>query len=394
MSVWSGGLSRSSWAQWIRTTLTVGCAPWTLILVKTGKNQFILRLFCRVPYVHIWSLFSGRLFVENSCKDSVPLSCAHSLWKGNNGNCIVSWLLGGRLRCANCRGHPQQVTIDTKLGGAGGKPGSHRSTEGLAGWRNGPAETYPDIYPEECEVLSLGRTAPAVVCAVHPRAEQAQSVLINVYKHIKAGCKEDGAWLFPVVPSGRIRHCGHKLDCWRVPLHLRGWPNPGLGCSGGLCSLHPWRYFRTWSWVPGAGWLCWAGWNQLDHRAASSLSTSDMVKFGSLVVFLHWHQKYYCRFRLYQFCHGQNRWQLENCHGAGWELGEFKGGFAVVFIVPIAPTHQTPKRSNSTWLGWAQEGHFECLREQHNGSLSSDVCYSSKMYLESSHLFEWRKWLL
>lgn len=59
------------------------------------------------------------------------------------------------------------------------------------------------------------------VLSVHPGAEQAQGVLINVRKHLKADCKENSAWLFPVVPSGRTRHHGHKLKCWRVSLHVK-----------------------------------------------------------------------------------------------------------------------------------------------------------------------------
>jgi len=35
--------------------------------------------------------------------------------------------------------------------------------------------------------------------------------LINVYKSQVAGCKDDGARLFSLVPSGRVRGKGHKL---------------------------------------------------------------------------------------------------------------------------------------------------------------------------------------
>jgi len=44
--------------------------------------------------------------------------------------------------------------------------------------------------------------------------------IINVYKYQKGPCKEEGAWLFPVVRSDR-RGSGHKLKHWRFPLNIR-----------------------------------------------------------------------------------------------------------------------------------------------------------------------------
>lgn len=95
-----------------------------------------------------------------------------------------------------------------------------------------------------------------------------------------------------MVPSGRTRHHGHKLECWRIPLHIRN-------------TFFPARVTKSWPRLlreivqsPSLeifqdlvlGFSCWVALpEQGGTRGTPELplaSNSDMVKFGSLVVVL------------------------------------------------------------------------------------------------------------
>ncbi|PKU33335.1 hypothetical protein llap_16362 [Limosa lapponica baueri] len=66
----------------------------------------------------------------------------------------------------------------------------------------------------------ISETGPELSFNTRVLASEAMG-LMNAYKYLKGGLKEDGAGLFSVVPSDRMRGNGHKLEHRKFHLNMR-----------------------------------------------------------------------------------------------------------------------------------------------------------------------------
>lgn len=77
------------------------------------------------------------------------------------------------------------------------------SSEGPHRWLRDCEERLRDLGFISCETRRL------------------QGYLINIYKYLKGGAKEEGARLFPVVPTDKTRVNGQKVKHIMFPLNIR-----------------------------------------------------------------------------------------------------------------------------------------------------------------------------
>lgn len=71
--------------------------------------------------------------------------------------------------------------------------------------------------------------------------------IINIYKYLNWGCKDNRAKPFLELSRDRTRGNGHTLKHRRLLLNISvwGWLRPGTGCPGYLWSPSFWRYSKA-----------------------------------------------------------------------------------------------------------------------------------------------------
>lgn len=92
------------------------------------------------------------------------------------------------------------------------------SSEGPLWWRDWSISCEEGL--RELELFSLEKN-------------RLRRTLINVYKNLKGGCKDNRARLWSVVPNARTRDSRHNLEHVNFQLNIRkarGWLNTGAGC--------------------------------------------------------------------------------------------------------------------------------------------------------------------
>ena len=109
------------------------------------------------------------------------------------------------------------------------------------------------------------------VQSAQPREKEAQGNLTDVNKYLKEGCREDGVRLFSVVPTGRERGNGHKLEHRKFLLNIR--KHWHMLCSLLLEDLQK----RLWDWHLALGVLLGQGLGLMDPEVPSDPDHSVTV---------------------------------------------------------------------------------------------------------------------
>jgi len=77
-----------------------------------------------------------------------------------------------------------------------------------------PPTSTPAAPPSSCRIWKGEGDVGETVCTN-------RTWTLNAYKYLESGCQEDGARLFPVVPSDRTRGNGHSLKQRKFQLNMR-----------------------------------------------------------------------------------------------------------------------------------------------------------------------------